>query len=97
MLEPRALNELLPNWKELNVHYHAYMQAPLLQPALKDQMKFLTEKYAFSMPHPPQMNNRGNYIISLSDFVKWLGEQAEQMGVEVYTGIAASKVLPYHC
>jgi electron-transferring-flavoprotein dehydrogenase len=44
------------------------------------------------MPHPPQMNNRGNYIVSLSNVVKWLGEQAEALGVEVYPGYAASEV-----
>jgi electron-transferring-flavoprotein dehydrogenase len=55
-------------------------------------MKFLTSKYAIPIPHPPQMNNKGNYIVSLSNFVQWLGEQAEELGVEVYPGIAASEV-----
>ncbi|KAJ3385401.1 hypothetical protein HDU84_002250 [Entophlyctis sp. JEL0112] len=75
VLEPRALNELIPDWKEKN--------APLNQPALKDKMYFLTEKLAVPIPHPPQMSNKGNYIVSLSQFVRWLGEQAEELGVEV--------------
>lgn len=85
VLEPRALNELIPDWKEKG--------APLNQPALKDKMLFLTEKYAFPLPHPPQTSNKGNYIVSLNNFVSWLGEQAEEAGVEVYPGIAASEVL----
>lgn len=61
--------------------------------ATKDEMKFLTEKWAIPIPHPPQMNNKGNYIASLSNFVKWLGTQAESMGVEIYPGYAASEVI----
>ncbi|RUS22333.1 hypothetical protein BC937DRAFT_89633 [Endogone sp. FLAS-F59071] len=85
VLEPRALNELIPDWKEKG--------APLNQPALHDQMKFLTSNYAIPMPHPPQMSNHGNYIVSLNNFVKWLGTQAEEAGVEVYPGFAASEIL----
>ncbi|OZJ02293.1 hypothetical protein BZG36_05349 [Bifiguratus adelaidae] len=85
VIEPRALNELIPDWKDKG--------APLTTPATSDSMKFLTEKSAISLPHPPQMNNKGNYIISLNNFVKWLGEQAEELGVEVYPGFAASEVL----
>lgn len=85
VIEPRALNELLPDWKERD--------APLNQPALKDKMMFLTEKLAIPLPHPPQMTNKGNYIVSLNEFVAWLGQQAEDMGIEVYPGIAASEAL----
>ncbi|KAJ3293272.1 hypothetical protein HK104_004614 [Borealophlyctis nickersoniae] len=85
VLEPRALHELIPDWKDKG--------APLNTPATKDRMMFLTEKHAIPLPHPPQMNNKGNYIVSLSNFVKWLGEQAEEAGAEVYPGIAASEVL----
>ncbi|KAL1921552.1 uncharacterized protein VTP21DRAFT_11268 [Calcarisporiella thermophila] len=85
VLEPRALNELIPDWKE--------REAPLNQPALHDKMRFLTSKYAIPLPHPPQMNNTGNYIVSLSNFVKWLGQQAEEIGVEVFPGFAATEVL----
>ncbi|ORY07454.1 hypothetical protein K493DRAFT_202185 [Basidiobolus meristosporus CBS 931.73] len=85
VLEPRALEELIPDW--------AAKGAPLNQPALEDKMLFLTEKFAIPMPHPPQMSNKGNYIVSLNNFTKWLGEQAEELGVDVYPGIAASEVL----
>ncbi|KAG0166274.1 hypothetical protein DFQ30_007368 [Apophysomyces sp. BC1015] len=85
VLEPRALNELIPDWKEKG--------APLNTPVTKDSMRFLTKNMAIPLPHPPQMNNKGNYIISLNNFVKWLGEQAEELGVEIYPGFAASEVL----
>lgn len=62
------------------------------QPALHDHMKFFTKNYSIPLPHPPQMNNKGNYIVSLSNYVKWLGEQAEEAGVEVFPGFAASEV-----
>ncbi|KAJ3074539.1 hypothetical protein HDU98_011041 [Podochytrium sp. JEL0797] len=85
VLEPRALDELLPDWKALG--------APLDTPATKDHMYFLTKSLAIPIPHPPQMSNKGNYIVSLSQFVRWLGEQAEEAGVEVYPAFAASEVL----
>ena len=87
VLEPRALNELIPDWKEKG--------APLDQPALKDKMYFMTKNFAIPIPHPPQMSNKGNYIVSLSNFVKWLGEQAESLGVEIYPSFAASEVSKY--
>ncbi|KAJ3023924.1 hypothetical protein HKX48_009132 [Thoreauomyces humboldtii] len=85
VLETRALDELIPDWKEKG--------APLNTPATKDRMLFLTKKHAIPMPHPPQMNNKGNFIVSLSNFTKWLGEQAEELGVEIYPSFAASEVL----
>lgn len=85
VLEPRALNELIPDWKDRG--------APLNQPALKDKMYLFTEKMAIPIPHPPQMSNQGNYIVSLNNFVRWLGEQAEEVGVEVYPGFAGSEIL----
>ncbi|KAJ3396386.1 hypothetical protein HDU92_003228 [Lobulomyces angularis] len=85
VLEPRALNELIPDWKDKN--------APLLQPALKDKMYFFTKKWAIPLPHPPQMSNKGNFIVSLNNFTRWLGEQAEEAGAEIYPGYAASEVL----
>ena len=85
VLEPTALNELLPDWKDRG--------APLNQPALKDRMLFLTETGSIPLPHPPLTSNKGNYIVSLNNFVKWLGDQAEEAGVELYPGIAASEVL----
>jgi electron-transferring-flavoprotein dehydrogenase len=58
-------------------------------------MKFMTKKSSYSIPKPPQMSNKGNYILSLSQLVKWLGERAEEVGVEIYPGFAASEVV-YH-
>ncbi|TIB67279.1 hypothetical protein E3P77_01700 [Wallemia ichthyophaga] len=82
VIEPKALDELLPNWKQLG--------APLNQPATNDSMKFLTKNYALPIPHPPQMSNHGNYIISLSRLTAWLAEKAEELGVEIYPGFAAA-------
>ncbi len=87
VLEPRALDELLPDWKALG--------APLNTPAGDDRFLFLTERKAFRLPTPPQMNNHGNYIISLGNLCRWLGQQAEGLGVEIYPGFAAAEVL-YH-
>ena len=85
VLEPRALNELFPDWKDRG--------APLNTLAAKDRFLFLTKSGAFPLPKPPQMSNHGNYIVSLGNFCRWLGEQAEAMGVEVYPGFAAAEVL----
>jgi electron-transferring-flavoprotein dehydrogenase len=63
---------------------------PLKQEATSSHMKFLTSSYAIPIPHPPQMSNKGNYIISLSRFTAWLGSIAEEMGVEVYPGFAGA-------
>ncbi|MBL8483388.1 MAG: NAD(P)/FAD-dependent oxidoreductase, partial [Rhodocyclaceae bacterium] len=87
VLETRALDELLPNWKELG--------APLDTPAGEDQFLFLTEARAIKLPTPPSMHNHGNYIVSLGRVCRWLGEQAEALGVEVYPGFAAAEVLYY--
>ena len=85
VLQPTALDELIPDWKEKG--------APLNQPALEDKMVFLTEKGAIPMPEPPQMHNKGNYIVSLSRVTKWLGEQAEELGVEIYPGFAGAQLV----
>ena len=85
VIEPRALDELLPDWKALG--------APLLTEAGEDRFLFLTAKRAVKLPTPPQMNNHGNYIVSLGDVVRWLGTQAEGLGVEIYPGFAAAEVL----
>lgn len=85
VIEPRALDELIPDWKEKG--------APLNQEALQDQMVFLTESSTIPMPHPPQMSNHGNYIVSLSRVTAWLGEQAEELGVEIYPGFAGAQVI----
>ncbi|KAF8604795.1 FAD/NAD(P)-binding domain-containing protein [Ceratobasidium sp. AG-I] len=86
VIEPRALNELLPDWKDLPDH-------PLTTPATSSSMKYLTSKYAIPIPHPPQMNNKGNYVVSLSQFTRWLGSVAEEAGVEIYPGFAGAQLL----
>ncbi len=85
VLEPRALNELIPDWKEKG--------APLNTPAVEDRFLFLTGSRAFRLPTPPQMHNHGNYIISLGNLCRWLAGQAEALGVEIYPGFAAAEVL----
>ena len=69
-------------------------QAPLHTPVTSDRMYLLTEKRRIPIPVLPglPMRNHGNYVVRLGNFVKWLGEQAESLGVEVYPGIAASEV-----
>jgi electron-transferring-flavoprotein dehydrogenase len=85
VIEPRALNELLPDWKEQG--------APLETPATDDRFLFLTKTKAYRLPTPPQMHNHGNYIVSLGNVVRWLGQQAEALGVEIYPGFAAAEAL----
>ncbi|ORX35022.1 putative oxidoreductase [Kockovaella imperatae] len=85
VIQTKALDELIPDWKEKG--------APLNQPSDEGSMRFLTAKSSFPMPHPPQMSNKGNYIVSLSRLTAWLGEQAEALGVEVYPGFAGARVL----
>jgi len=85
VLDPRALAELFPGWKELG--------APLNTPAAEDRFLFLTESKAWKLPTPPQMANHGNYIISLGNLCRWLASQAEGLGVEIYAGFAAAEVL----
>lgn len=89
VIEPSAINELLPDWISTD-NPSRFEYATL---AIHDRMRFLTKNRAIPMPAPPQMNNHGNYIISLNQFCKWLGERAEEIGVEVYPGFAASEVL----
>ena len=88
VLDPSALNELIPDWKEKG--------APLDTPVLHDQFKILGPAGAASLPMflmPPLMHNHGNYVVSLSNVTKWLGAQAEALGVEIYPGFAASEPL----
>jgi electron-transferring-flavoprotein dehydrogenase len=85
VLEPRALNELIPDW--------AARGAPLDTPAREDRFLWLTEANSTRLPTPPQMHNHGNYIVSLGNVVRWLGAQAEELGVEVFPGFAATETL----
>ncbi len=87
VIETRAFDELIPDWKEKG--------APLNTPASDDSFLLLSKTGATKLPTPPQMNNHGNYIVSLGNVCRWLGEQAEALGAEIYPGFAASEVL-YH-
>ena len=87
VLDPKALNELIPDWQERG--------APVSRSVSEDRVLFLTEKRAFKLPTAPSFRNKGNYIISLSLLTRWLAEQAEALGVEIYPGFAASEIL-YH-
>ena len=88
VIDPTALNELIPDWKEKG--------APLETPVTDDRFCFFTKGGAITIPHilfPPLMSNRGNYIVSLSNLCKWLGQQAESLGVEIYPGFPAHDVI----
>ena len=85
VMDPKALDELIPDWKEKG--------APLTVPAGPDRFLFLTEKKAVPFPTPPQMNNHGNYVVSLGSVCRWLAERAEELGAEIYPGFAAADVL----
>ena len=88
IMDPIALNELIPNWKELG--------APLNQLVTDDAYIFLGEQSSFRVPNlflPPFADNHGNYIISLGALTKWLGEQAEVLGVEIFPGFTGAEVL----
>jgi electron-transferring-flavoprotein dehydrogenase len=85
VLDPRSLVELFPDWRERG--------APLHTPAKEDRFLLLTEARAFRLPTPPQMRNHGNYIVSLGNVCRWLAQQAEGLGVEIYPGFAAAEVL----
>ena len=88
IMDPRALTELFPNWKELG--------APLMQPVTGDDVQFLTTTGTLNTPQfliPTCLHNEGNYVISLGNLTRWLGQQAEALGVEVFPGFAAAEVL----
>lgn len=89
VIEPSALNGLIPDWNSPE-NPNRFEN---VTPVTSDRMRFLTKKSAFTIPGPPQMKNHGNYIISLNELVKWMAERAEELGVEVYPGFAASEVL----
>ena len=90
IVDPRALTELLPNWKELG--------APLNTPVTEDHFLILSEKKSIRTPNwmlPSCFHNNGNYIASLGSLVRWLGQQAEALGVDIFPGFPATEVL-YH-
>ncbi|HEY1857713.1 MAG TPA: electron transfer flavoprotein-ubiquinone oxidoreductase [Acidocella sp.] len=85
VLEPRALKELFRECDPAMI--------PLSTPVAEDRFLFLTAKKSYQLPTPPQMHNAGNYIVSLGNVVRWLGQQAEEAGVEIYPGFAAAELL----
>ncbi|MCO6504531.1 MAG: electron transfer flavoprotein-ubiquinone oxidoreductase [Snodgrassella sp.] len=87
VLDPRTLTELIEDWTQKN--------PPLVCPVVEDKLLFLTKNKAFQLPTPSTFKNKGNFIISLGLFCRWLAQQAEDLGVEIYPGFAATEVL-YH-
>jgi electron-transferring-flavoprotein dehydrogenase len=88
IMDPRALTELFPDWRERG--------APLSQPVTEDIFLFLTENAASRTPNfllPKNFHNEGNYIISLANLTRWLAQQAESLGVEIFPGFPAAEVL----
>jgi electron-transferring-flavoprotein dehydrogenase len=88
VMDPIAINELFPNWKE--------MGAPLNTPVSEDRFLFLTETKAYKTPGwmlPACFQNHGNYVISLGNVTRWLGQQAEALGVEIFPGFPAAEIL----
>jgi len=85
VVDPRALNELLPDW--------AQRGAPLLTPASSDEFLLLSARRAIRLPTPPQMHNAGCYVVSLANVCRWLASEAEALGVDIYPGFAAAEVL----
>ena len=88
VIDPIALSELIPDWKEKGAPLHTLVQ--------EDEFLILGETKSWSIPHylmPPLMSNQGNYIASLGDVCRWLGEQAESLGVEIYAGFSAQEML----
>jgi len=88
VIDPRALNELIPDWQAKS--------APLNTPVTEDRFMVLGPEKAFRIPSgmlPPLMNNHGNYIVSLGNVCRWLGSQAETLGVEIYPGFPAAEIL----
>jgi electron-transferring-flavoprotein dehydrogenase len=88
VMDPRAMTELFPDWKAAG--------APLLTPVTEDRFLFLTEQSATAVPNwmlPGCFQNHGNYVISLGNVVRWLAQQAENLGVEIFPGFAAAEIL----
>ena len=88
VMDPRALTELIPDWKERG--------APLITPVTEDRILFLTESSSYQTPAvmvPACFENHGNYVVSLGKVVRWLGQQADELGVEIFPGFPAAEVL----
>ncbi len=85
VLDPSGLDELLPDWKSRG--------APVDTPVRNDRIYYLTERWQLRFPFNGPLNNHGNYVISLNRFIRWLAEQAETEGVDIFTGFAGAEVL----
>lgn len=88
VIDPKALNELIPDWKGKD--------APIETAVSEDRFCIFSARKTYAIPHmllPPLMRNRGCYIVSLSNFCKWLGRQAEALGVEIYPGFAGQELI----
>ncbi len=88
ILEPSSLNELIPNWKDLN--------APIKTKVKKESFLFLTKKHKINLPNfilPRDMKNDNNYIISLGNLCKWMAEYAEKLGVDIFPGFTAKEII----
>ncbi|HHS82389.1 MAG TPA: NAD(P)/FAD-dependent oxidoreductase, partial [Devosia sp.] len=88
VIDPSALSDLIPDWQEKG--------APLTTRVTSDRFAFLTAKGMFSVPRPflpPMLSNKGNYIASLGHLTRWLAEQAEALGVDIFPGFAATELL----
>lgn len=85
ILEPRALTELIPDWQS----QYTFAATPVSE----DHFIFMTEKRMWRLPTPPPMHNHGNFIISLGQFCKWLSTQAENLGVNIFPGFAATEII----
>ena len=85
VLDPQSLNELIPTWRK--------KKSPLITEAKTDQFLLFTKNSSYKLPTPPQMRNDGNYIISLGNFCRWLAKEAEELGINIFPGFAATKVL----
>src|SRR5712672_11180 len=88
VMDPRALGELFPDWKARG--------APLATPVSEDRFLFLTRSGSFKVPGfllPECFRNHGNYVVSLGNVARWLGQQAETLGVEIFPGFAAQEIL----
>ena len=89
ILQPTAMDELFNDWRD-------NPECPVKVNVKKESVKFMTDEKSFSIPNiliPPVMHNKGNFIISLGSLCKWLGSEAEKLGVEIYPGFAASDII----
>ncbi len=85
VLNPRALNQLIPNWKSLS--------APINTPVTHEEFLWLSKSSARKLPLPPTLRNDGNYIISLGELCQWLAKQAEKLNVSIFTGFSATDII----